>query len=385
VIARPDSAALFQSDGRVLREPADVVPLPVAPPRAIADRLQHRARGEWWTLLAELDVRLLVSREYEHLLLCIGLDARGRPDISYLPLPHPSGVAVDPVGGDVWVALTRNPNQLLALRPQRIDHLGVEHRMLLPSRSLFFPGSYYLHDLAFVNGHLYANAVGKNHVAEVKTDGSMRACWWPRVMDKDGAPDTRRNWLQLNSIAAGASLAESFFTASTSRRLRYPPGHRRFDADREGVVFSGLTRDVVATGLTRPHSARLQGQTVWVDNSGYGEVGVISDARLEIVQRLPGWTRGLCIVQGVAFVGTSRVLPAYAHYAPGVRDAVCGIHALDAGSGRVLGSIEWPMGNQLFSIESVSAQQFTGLPYNRRRPQGTPAVAQAFYVQPTAN
>ena len=45
-------------------------------------------------------------------------------------------------------------------------------------------------------------------------------------------------------------------------------------------------------------------------NSGYGELGFVSDGRLEVVARLSGWTRGLCIVGDVAFVGTSRVIPA---------------------------------------------------------------------------
>ena len=66
-------------------------------------------------------------------------------------------------------------------------------------------------------------------------------------------------------------------------------------------------------------------------------------------------SRGLMFRGRYLFVGTSRVLPRYRHYAPGLDPDSCraGVHVLDAGSGKVLGSVEWPAGNQLFAIESM--------------------------------
>jgi uncharacterized protein (TIGR03032 family) len=375
---RADSLALFEDDGRALRDPAQVIPLPSVAPFAVGDRLAHRVRGDFWGLLGSLNIRLLVTREYEHLLLSIGVSATGRPDISWLPLPHPSGVAVDRNTGHVTVALTRNPNQLLTLAARPGGEDGARG-VLLPAHTTFFPGSTYLHDLAYIGNRLHATAVGKNHVAELSEDGSLMPAWWPAIMDRDGSPDTRRNWLQLNSIAAGPSLEDSFFTASTSRRLRYPPGHLRFASDRQGVVYSGRTRDVMASGLTRPHSARLDGSSLWVDNSGYGTVGVIQEGVYAPVRKLPGWTRGLCIRSNVAFVGTSRLLPAFAHYAPGVRTATCGIHAIDTTTGEMLASITWPMGNQIFAIEWIDAGSTAGLPYNRARSAQTAQLRDLFF------
>ena len=64
----------------------------------------------------------------------------------------------------------------------------------------------------------------------------------------------------------------------------------------------------------------------------------LETARSEPVSRLPGWTRGLSFCKDVAFVGTSRVIPRFRHYAPGldVERSVCALHAVDS-SGRVLG------------------------------------------------
>ncbi len=206
-----DSLALFEEDGRALRDPALVIPLPSVTPFHPGERLAHRVRGDFWGVLARLGVRLLVTREYEHLLLSLGVSADGRPDVSWLPLPHPSGVAVDRRTGNVTVALTRNPNQLLALTSRRSADGEHARGVLLPARTTFLPGSTYLHDLAYIGGRLHAAAVGRNLVAAVDDNGALVPRWWPAIMDRDGGPDTRRNWLQLNSIAAGETLEELVF------------------------------------------------------------------------------------------------------------------------------------------------------------------------------
>jgi hypothetical protein len=97
---------------------------------------------------------------------------------------------------------------------------------------------------------------------------------------------------------------------------------------------------------------------------------------------LPGWTRGLAIAGRTAFVGTSRVIPRYRQYAPGVdlERSESGVHAVDLKTGRVVGSIVWPLGNQIFGIEACPLAT-SGFPFTigggRRRVQrlffqGTP-------------
>ena len=79
----------------------------------------------------------------EHLLLALGAE-NGRPVASYMPMPHPSGLAVDRERGVVHVASTRNPNQVYDLAPvtglmERLDlPAGQLHeRPLVPMRSRF--------------------------------------------------------------------------------------------------------------------------------------------------------------------------------------------------------------------------------------------------------
>jgi uncharacterized protein (TIGR03032 family) len=355
---------------------------------------RYQARGAWWEALASTGATLLVAREYEHLVMAMRV-ADGKPVLSYLPLPHPSGLAVDRARGLVHVACTRNPNQVLDLMPvtgllprldaDRPDDLLPGDRPLIPVRARFLPGCLYMHDLALIGTTLHANSVGQNAVVRLDDDGRWERVWWPRCIEKDGRPDFGQNYIQLNSIAAGDDLARSYFSASADKLSARRPGHKNFPVDQRGVIFSGATREPIARGLTRPHSARLHGGRIWVDNSGYGELGFARDGRFEPVTRLPGWTRGLCFHGRIAFVGTSRVLPRFRQYAPGLdlERSVCGVHAVDTATGQVLGSLTWPYGNQIFAVEVVPFA--SGFPFRVGLQRATAREKRLFYAFTLAN
>lgn len=336
--------------------------------------LQQRVTGPFWDILKELDLTFLVTREYEHLVLALSGSSAER--VSYLRLPHPSGLTVDVARKRVYIASTRNPNQLFSLAPATstktrldCDSIDLESRPLVPTRSIFLPGCLYMHDLAMIGGALHANAVGENAVVRIDDDGNVHRAWWPQCAELDDGPVFGQNHLQLNSIAAGRSIKSSYFSASTDVVSARRPGHHNFPVDKCGVIFSGRTREVIARGLTRPHSARLHNDQIWVDNSGYGEVGYIDAGHFHAVARLPGWTRGLCIRDNFLFVGTSHIIRRFEKYAPGL-DAdkcACGVHVVDLSTGQVVARIIWPFGYQIFSIEAAPASWTSGFPCRRRR------------------
>ncbi|HMV49380.1 MAG TPA: DUF4915 domain-containing protein [Blastocatellia bacterium] len=350
--------------------------------------LKHKVRGQWWETLAECGITLLVTREYEHLAMAMRCGQNG-PEVSYLRLPHPSGLVADKASGRVYIASTRNPNQVYEMLPVRelMPRLDVKleplaNCPLMPLRTRFYPGSLYMHDLALINGVLHANAVGQNAIVRLREDGCYERVWWPRCIETESGPVFGQNHIQLNSIAAGGKLKESYFSASAEKVSARRPGHRNFPVDKRGVIFSGATREPIAGGLTRPHSARLHENRVWVDNSGYGEVGVAEQGRFEPVARLSGWTRGLCFHRRIAFVGTSRVIPRFRQYAPGldVDSSVCGVHALELETGRVLGSLLWPAGNQIFALDWLPAQATSGFPFPVAGKRGTEREKMLFYA-----
>jgi uncharacterized protein (TIGR03032 family) len=333
--------------------------------------MRYKTSGDFWQIISHSKITLLVTREYEHLLMALSFD-NDKPLITYFPLPHPSGLAVDHKKKLIYLASTRNPNQIFtfvsvqSIIPRLdVEPVSLENNPLIPVRTNFYPGCLYLHDLNLLEGALHANAVGQNTVVRINEDGCYQRVWWPKCIETESGPVFGQNHLQLNSIAAGRNLEESYFSASTDKISRRRPGHKNFPVDKKGVIFSGRTREPIAFGLTRPHSARIYDGKIWVDNSGYGEFGFIEEEKFFSLARLPGWTRGLCFRENIAFIGVSRVLPRFCQYAPGlnVEQSVCGVYAVETGSGKILGSMTWDYGNQIFAVEWISQETSRGLPF----------------------
>ena len=201
--------ALWARHDADLRDPQAIVSQWASPAETDPRLLRHRVRGRFWEAMAAAGGTLVVTREYEHLVVALAF-VSGRPRVSYLRLPHPSGVAVDARRRRIYVASTRNPNVVFEFAPGRgrvardgARDPGLPGDALLPVAARYLPGCLYLHDLALIGGRLHANAVAMNAVVELPETGGFRARWWPRSIDGPRGPLLDRNHLQLNSIAAG--------------------------------------------------------------------------------------------------------------------------------------------------------------------------------------
>ena len=369
-----DKQKSWKKQEKILRRPHEIFGAPFAKAGITEESLAYNASNSFVAVLKKLRVTLLVSREYENLLITLSVP-KNKLEQTFFHIPHPSGIAVDHKTHSVYVASTRNPNQIVEFKPQkehveRTDERGVVdgRNILMPARAKYYGGMYYFHDLALIAGKLYANAVGMNGVVEVDMNSgtSDKLVWWPKSTEaKGGKPDTRANYIQLNSIAAGKSLSDSYFSASGAHIRSTKPRDATYPVDGEGVIFSGKTRTPIAHGLTRPHSLRYYKKRLFVDNSGYGEVGYIQEGKFHPVATLPGWTRGLCIIDDILLAGTSRILPRFRQYAPGVdhKKARSGIHAIDLKNMSSIGTIEFPHGNQIFAIEHIAQAVTEGFLY----------------------
>lgn len=76
-----------------------------------------------------------------------------------------------------------------------------------------------------------------------------------------------------------------------------------------GVLIDVPTNEIVADGFAMSHSPRWHAGRLWVLTSGQGELQVVDPktGQRDTVVRLPGYTRGLAMHDGYAFVGLSRI------------------------------------------------------------------------------
>ncbi len=212
MISQEELGALWARHNAEWRDTAQIASQWEAATNIDPKLLSYSVQGAWWETLAACGITLFVTREYEHMVMAMRV-VGDVPAIYYMPMPHPSGLATDRSRNVVYIASTRNPNQLYELAPvtglvPRLDMepAPVTDRPLVPVRSHFFPGCLYMHDLALVGGVLHANAVGQNAVVRFDDHEGYERVWWPRCIETEDGPVFRARPIQLNSIAAGADL-----------------------------------------------------------------------------------------------------------------------------------------------------------------------------------
>lgn len=131
-----------------------------------------------------------------------------------------------------------------------------------------------------------------------------------------------------------------------------------------GLLLDVAAGEVVAGGLSMPHSPRWYRDRLWLLESGTGTLGAVDVAsgRYEAAAALPGFTRGLDFCGRVAFVGLSQVRESALFSgipitAPG-RERICGVAAVDLETGELLGWVKFDEGVQeIFAVRVLAGCQ----------------------------
>jgi uncharacterized protein (TIGR03032 family) len=115
-----------------------------------------------------------------------------------------------------------------------------------------------------------------------------------------------------------------------------------------GIVIDVASNEIVASGLSMPHSPRLYDKKLWLLNSGTGEFGTVDPAngKFTAVCFCPGYARGLAFIGRHAVIGLSRPRRNQTFAGLALDDrlrekdaaARCGLLIVDIDSGNV---VEW--------------------------------------------
>ena len=137
-----------------------------------------------------------------------------------------------------------------------------------------------------------------------------------------------------------------------------------------GCVIDVPTSEIVVGGLAMPHSPRLHSGSLWVLNSGAGQLCTIDQrsGKIDIVTGMPGYTRGLAFCGQFAFVGMSKIRETTVFGGVPIaekRDELrCGVAVVDLVSGQAIAYIEFTSGvEEIFDVQvvpDVQALAFAG-------------------------
>ena len=174
-----------------------------------------------------------------------------------------------------------------------------------------------------------------NCLATVSEGHSFRPIWKPSFISRIAAEDR----CHLNGMAMLEGTPH-YVTAVSRSDVADGWRDRRVDG---GVVMDVASGEIVAAGLSMPHSPRMHAGRLWLLNSGSGEFGWIdpADGRFIPVAFCPGYARGLSFVGHHAVVGISRARENRTFQGVALEDALnrnevdarCGLLVIDLRSG----------------------------------------------------
>ncbi len=132
-----------------------------------------------------------------------------------------------------------------------------------------------------------------------------------------------------------------------------------------GLLIDIQQNEILARGLSMPHSPRWYDGRLWVLNSGEGGFGTIDPAtgHYEEVTQLPGFTRGLSFFGPLAFIGLSQVRESAVFSGIPLVDRLdernCGVWVVDLRSGQAIAFVKFEDAVQeIFAVDVLPGMRF---------------------------
>lgn len=258
------------------------------------------SRGfEGW--LAEVDASIALTTYQRGRLMFVGRKPAGGIRGHERLILQCQGLWSD--GQSLWVSslysLIRMEN---VLDPGRTTGSGAD-RLFVP-RETRITGRLDVHDIGVANldgrpAPVFVNTAF-SCLATISERASFRPVWQPPFISRLVGEDR----CHLNGLAMrDGQLA--YVSAVSRSDVADGWRERRRDG---GVVIDVASGEILAQGLSMPHSPRFHEGRLWVLNSGEGELGVvdIGTGRFTPVAFCPGYARGLAFAGRYAIIGLSR-------------------------------------------------------------------------------
>lgn len=288
-------------------------------------------------LLAELGCSLVLTTHQAGKVVVLASDGER---LIQLPrtFEEPMGLAVE---GDRMAIATKDAIVLLANEPR----LAASHPRqqdtydaLFVPRSVHFVGSLAVHDMIWSREALLGVNTLFSCLFELDSRHSFRPVWKPPFVSRL-APEDR---CHLNGLAA----VEGEPRYATALGATDTAGGWRADKERGGLLMHVPSGEVVVGGLAMPHSPRVYDGTLYALLSATGEIVAVDVERgsYEVVNRVPGFARGLARAGDHLFVGHSRIRSQHTFgdlALAGRKEAFCGVSIFHLPTGAFVGELRY--------------------------------------------
>lgn len=288
-----------------------------------------------WDWLAEQAVSLALTTYQSNRLFFIGRkQVAGRLAIQERLFDKPMGLFWQAETETLTLGCRYQLWQLANRLPEGQTHDGGD-RLYVPRQS-WITGDLNAHDVAIDrDGRLLFVNTDFSCLATLDPEHSFAPIWQPPFITKLAAEDR----CHLNGLALVEGEA-TYLTACSATDEAAGWRHCRHDG---GVVMHLPTNEIIASGLSMPHSPRWYRDRLWLLNSGSGEFGYLDGERFVPVAFAPGFVRGLAFQGDYALVGLSQLrstsfggLALEQRLAADQQTAQCGLVVIDLNSGAIV-------------------------------------------------
>jgi len=310
--------------------------------------VRYEATANFASILDFLGASLLVSTYQAGKVLCLGTQ-QGELQLSFLNFERAMGLAVSP--DRIAIGTRRQVHFLHASHEiaRRIEPAG-SHDGCWAMRTSFYTGNIHGHDLAFGEEGLWVANTLFSSLCTLEDGYNFVPRWRPKFVSQ--LIDQDRCHLNGLAMEAGKPKYVTVLAETDS-----PAGWRPTKST-SGAIIDVDSGEVLTRGLAMPHSPRIHADKLWVLDSGNGSLVTVDRAtgQREVIDTMPGYTRGLAMTGQFAFVGLSKIretsvfgdLPIAADH-----DALrCGVAIVDLNSGRTVATFQFHSGvEEIFAVE----------------------------------
>lgn len=285
--------------------------------------------------LAEHKINIAFTTYQVGKLFFIGIGPKGKLSIFNRTLERCMGLAY---GNDaLWVATLYQILKMVDVVGQQPVEGGYDS-FFVPQVS-YYTGDVDAHDLTITpeGKPLFVNTLF-SCICTVSETHSFKVLWKPFFIDRLAAEDR----CHLNGLASdGGKLAYATAVAESN----VADGWRDHRGN-GGIVIDCQSDQIIARGLSMPHSPRIYSGNLLLLNSGTGYFGWLDPAKgkFEPIAFCPGYLRGLDVIGHFAIIGLSK--PRENRTFSGLElddnlkkhkvESRCGIYVIDLKSGDVV-------------------------------------------------
>lgn len=243
----------------------------------------------------------------------------------------------------------------------KLDPPGKHDACYLP-RSAHVTGDIQIHEMAYVGDELWFVNTRFSCLATHDPDHSFAPVWRPKFISQL-TPDDR---CHLN----GLGLKDGRPAWVTALGETDTAGGWRENKKDGGILIDIKSNEIIARGLSMPHSPRWHNGRLWLLESGTGSIGYVdlnAGCYMPIAQ-VDGFTRGLEMVGNLAFIGLSQVRETAVFSGLQITERLpetertCGVWVVDIERGQVVAFLKFEEAVQeVFAVALLPGIRFPDL------------------------